>query len=88
MFDEDRDKKVEFLGKVAIPLLRVRDLVSLRMMGWGGGGQGGGTVAPQWFHFLGRVICHSEDECSVQGRCFLLLLFFRCIRDSQSKCMQ
>ena len=37
MFDEDRDKKVEFLGKVAIPLLRVCDLVSLRMMGWGGG---------------------------------------------------
>jgi hypothetical protein len=24
IYDEDRDKKVEFLGKVAIPLLRVR----------------------------------------------------------------
>ena len=23
VFDEDRDKKVEFLGKIAIPLLRV-----------------------------------------------------------------
>lgn len=24
VFDEDRDKKVEFLGKVAIPLLRIK----------------------------------------------------------------
>ena len=26
VYDEDRDKKVEFLGKVAIPLLRVSSL--------------------------------------------------------------
>ena len=42
MFDEDRDKKVEFLGKVAIPLLRVCDLVSSRMVRWGRGGSGRG----------------------------------------------
>jgi hypothetical protein len=30
VYDEDRDKKVEFLGKVAIPLLRVGVFVSLK----------------------------------------------------------
>lgn len=29
VYDEDRDKKVEFLGKVAIPILRVRNLFLL-----------------------------------------------------------
>ena len=32
VFDEDRDKKVEFLGKIAIPLLRV-SIVSMQKLG-------------------------------------------------------
>ena len=31
VFDEDRDKKVEFLGKVAIPLLRVGAMLDFFM---------------------------------------------------------
>ena len=32
VFDEDRDKKVEFLGKIAIPLLRV-SIASMQKVG-------------------------------------------------------